>query len=329
MSNILLIGAGQLGSRHLQGLAKNKEYLNIFVIEPNKDNQRVALERFRQIPGYISHDLQMNDDMSALPDLPYDMVIIATNADIRATITEKLVSKFKINYIIFEKVAFQNDQQFEQILTLLEEKKISSWVNCPKRYYPFYQTLKLLLSETGPLTLKVDGIEWGLACNSIHHIDLLSYLSGEIYFEPAESKLDNLIYDSKRKGFIEFYGTISGISQSGNRFSLNCNRKTDENEQPFQVITIANDEQVIKVNEANGNVSFYKQGHLEPYKTETIKVLNQSDLTDTEINQIIQSGKSLLPSLAESYEIHKPLLRILKKQYETTLGFSIENLPIT
>ena len=45
MYNILLIGAGQLGSRHLQGLMKCPLPARIEVIEPSEKNRNTAIER--------------------------------------------------------------------------------------------------------------------------------------------------------------------------------------------------------------------------------------------------------------------------------------------
>ena len=44
--NCAIIGAGQLGSRHLQGLLSyKKESLNIFIIDPSDDSLFIAKQR--------------------------------------------------------------------------------------------------------------------------------------------------------------------------------------------------------------------------------------------------------------------------------------------
>lgn len=47
--NIVLIGAGQLGSRHLQGLKKIYTAVNIDVVDPNIDSISIAKERYEQV----------------------------------------------------------------------------------------------------------------------------------------------------------------------------------------------------------------------------------------------------------------------------------------
>ena len=45
--NIAIVGAGQLGSRHLQGLAKSSNQLRIYVVDP--DNKALSLSEKRYL----------------------------------------------------------------------------------------------------------------------------------------------------------------------------------------------------------------------------------------------------------------------------------------
>ena len=47
---IAIIGAGQLGSRHLQGLTKIKQDIHITVIDPNPSALEIARQRFVEMP---------------------------------------------------------------------------------------------------------------------------------------------------------------------------------------------------------------------------------------------------------------------------------------
>ncbi len=46
MFNVAIIGAGQLGSRHLQGLKLSSSPLSITVMDSNDESLRVAKERY-------------------------------------------------------------------------------------------------------------------------------------------------------------------------------------------------------------------------------------------------------------------------------------------
>jgi hypothetical protein len=325
----MVIGAGQLGSRHLQGLAKSEEPFTIVVVDPNTSNLEVAINRFKEIAGYERHDLFSYKTLQEIPNQILDVVIIATNADVRAMITKQLVKLFEVRNIIFEKVAFQSENQFLEIIELLQTKKIKSWVNCPRRNFPIYQKLKEYLRDKGPINLEVDGVEWGLACNSVHQIDLLAYLSGEFKYTTNQNNLDNKIYPSKREGFIEFYGSFSGESISGNSFTLTCNQKKEVDEKPYLKLVLTTETETIIINEVAGKADFIKTGMQAPYKEESFNLIYQSSLTNVQVDQILNEGKSFLPTIEESYQIHKPLLKILKTHYQNVTGKEIELLSIT
>ncbi|NVO08508.1 MAG: Gfo/Idh/MocA family oxidoreductase [Bacteroidales bacterium] len=327
--NIMVIGAGQLGSRHLQGLAKSEEPFTIAVVDPNTSNLEVAINRFKEIAGYERHDLFSYKSLQEIPNLILDVVIIATNADVRAMITKQMVELFEVRNIIFEKVAFQSENQFLEIIELLQTKKIKSWVNCPRRHFPFYQYLKEYLSDKGPISMEVNGVDWGLACNAVHQIDLLAFLSGETRFQVVENLLHEKIYQSKRQNFIEFYGSFSGKSISGNHFKLSCEVKKDDGDKPFLTHQISIQGETILIKESQGVSEFYKEDAKIPYRTEEVKMMYQSGLTNLQVKQILDTGLSHLPTLEESFEIHKPLLSVLNEQYFKILGKRINELPIT
>ena len=45
MRNILIVGAGEIGSRHLQGIAAVKEKLSISVIDPSIDSLNLSKKK--------------------------------------------------------------------------------------------------------------------------------------------------------------------------------------------------------------------------------------------------------------------------------------------
>ena len=47
--NIGLIGAGQIGSRHLQGLAKSTLQYKIYVVDPDEKSLSVAKIRYQEV----------------------------------------------------------------------------------------------------------------------------------------------------------------------------------------------------------------------------------------------------------------------------------------
>jgi saccharopine dehydrogenase-like NADP-dependent oxidoreductase len=64
MNRILLVGAGQLGSRHLQGLARSENILEIHIVDPSEKNLEISISRFQEIDGYNKHVIKTYTDIS-------------------------------------------------------------------------------------------------------------------------------------------------------------------------------------------------------------------------------------------------------------------------
>ncbi|MBC8146778.1 MAG: Gfo/Idh/MocA family oxidoreductase [Bacteroidetes bacterium] len=138
--NIAVIGAGQLGSRHLQGLAKSSKEFQIYVIDPNENALILAKQRFEEVSKSTNSIVSYRQSMSDLPGT-IDLAIIATTANVRRKIIENLLDKCSIKYLILEKVVFQKSEDFKPIQKRLLEKGVKAWVNCARRSYSFYKNL--------------------------------------------------------------------------------------------------------------------------------------------------------------------------------------------
>ena len=69
--------------------------------------------------------------------------------------------------------------------------------------------------------MHVYGNDWGLACNGIHFLDLFTWLNGVDQISFNTNRLDHMVYESKREGFVEFYGNMEGIAK-GAQVQLTC-----------------------------------------------------------------------------------------------------------
>ena len=119
MSNTVLIsGAGQLGSRYLQGLVKCSSPLNIWVSDPSNASLALAGERWKVAGGAKSkHSLQFVNSIVSLP-MKVDIAIIATNADVRADVVEALASRIKVRFWVLEKVLAQSQKDLDRLIHL-------------------------------------------------------------------------------------------------------------------------------------------------------------------------------------------------------------------
>ena len=325
LPHIAIIGAGNLGSRHLQGLNQINRKISISVIDPNKYSLETAKKRFdkKKINKFIksiSYATKMNKLKGNI-----DLVIIATNADVRKVVIEKLLNRVSVRYMVLEKVAFQSVRDFRTVIALLEANDTKAWVNCTRRMYPFYRLLKAKLKTDNNISMQVEGGDWGLASNSIHMLDLFAFLTGETQLVIDASGLDLKIYRSKRKDFIELGGKLEASSNRGDQLILIDDKKSRKP----ALQQIASDNHRYFINQSKGTVSFSHKKNGWKKKEEVFVVPHQSELTHLVVQQIMDNGQSYLTSLKESFLLHKPMFDAYNTHLTSVVGKDYEVCPIT
>lgn len=324
MFNITIIGAGQLGSRHLQGLALIDIPVNIQVLDTSLTSLEVAKERYNQMA--LNDSIKSISFLQSIDDLPtkLDLVIIATNANVRCFIIKELLAKRTVSDFVLEKVVFQNVSDFEDVTKLFADKGIKAWVNCPRRMFPFYKELKSKLSNDGPISISVQGGNWGLACNSIHYFDLLSDFSNSSKLKVSTDFLDKEILDSKRAGYIELSGLLLGQIDD-NRISLYSGKSEGS-----IIMTIKSDSYLLILEEGLGycRISDLKSNWMS--REESTKIVYfQSELSHIFAKDILLKRECDLTSFKESYDIHKAFLKEILKYYNNMTNAKNKLCPIT
>jgi predicted dehydrogenase len=221
MKNAAVLGAGQLGSRHLQSLAQAKINMQIHIVEPSAQAAALAKQRLDEIkPSEYTKTFQFHTELKTLPE-NLELVIVATNADIRFSLIKDLVSLKKVKNMILEKVLFQRKNDFLAAAQIFEEQKINVWVNHPRRMYPFYHKVKASLNQSNAVTFQLSGGNWAIASNGLHFVDLFGFLTSSNNFEIVQNLLDQKLINSRRPGYYEASGTL--IGKSGKHIcELNC-----------------------------------------------------------------------------------------------------------
>ena len=282
MLQIALIGAGQLGSRHLQGLALLDRPARVTVVDPFDSSLATAKERFAQ----IAQDRVEAVFTRSFADLParLDGAVVATGADTRRAAIERLLERSRVQVAMLEKVLFQRLDDYAAVGALLEKSGTRAWVNCSQRLWPFFSDLRPRTLGKSDVRITVRGAQWGLGCNAIHNLDLLPFLTGDGQLR-LETALDAGTVPSKRPGFIEFTGTLSAFGERGNRVIQTSDREGDA---PFEI--------AVETPELQAT---WRNGDSTPF---------QSQLTHTVIAEMIDRGTSALPAYAESARMHIAML---------------------
>lgn len=323
MKKLLIVGAGQLGSRHLQGLVKLPGGNKIYIIDPSEDALGNAHIRANEIQH--SHDIYFFQNWSELPN-SFDLAIVATNSIIRERITRQLLESFHVTFLILEKVLFPNLTAYHQIAELLEKNQTPCWVNHPRRMFEHYQQAKQNLLPNVPTTFQAVGGNWGLGCNGLHLLDIFSYLDGSKLLSINTDFLDDVIHTSKREGYIEFTGTIFGEFSSGSTFQITSWVGTPS---PITVtIFQSNTRYVIQ---ESGTPQVIRLCHDSNYKSEIqeFTALYQSTLTTNLAAQLFETMKCDLPRFDESRLIHEKFIAALLSKYNQLTNRENTICPIT
>lgn len=223
MKNVLLIGCGNIGFRHLQALGSAVEggqALEITVVEPNRAAHERIADHLATLGAAASTTL-----LSDLPPGPgqYDLAIFATNSAARRAAFDAADRRFSLKSVVFEKVLFPTLGDLGAVAVALRENRIEGYVNCGRRTAPGYQSLRSELSAR-PVDITVDGANYGLGSNAIHFLDLAEFLNSASIVELNTSGLRPGSVPSKRDGYIEVFGTIEARLSNGATIRITCDQ---------------------------------------------------------------------------------------------------------
>ena len=238
---IVIIGMGNIGKRWLESILAIRSEKDVFCIEINEIVAKELQERYKE-------RITVYTQISMLPR-EIDLCAITSTADVRRKIFDDIVDHCLVKYIVFEKVLFQKESDYYHVLNELESRKIKGWVNCTRREMPPCKKLKSRLDSGSYFTLCAGGNHWGLGCNGVHIIDFAAYLGGIDGLEINTSGLIGPVVESKRKGFYEFRGTITGKSGKCRSFQIS---DTGSDVMTPLVITINSDAGCYVIDETNG-----------------------------------------------------------------------------
>lgn len=321
--SVAIIGCGNLGSRHLQALKLSSKNLNLTVCESDDTARAIAQERYDQIKGSRSiKSIEYLSDYKKIHDRQ-DVIIIATSAGPRYDIATWIVKNVKVKYMILEKVVFQEIDQLNQFEKLIHEKKIKVWINCPRRMFSYYKKLKDKLCSVDKVDMKINGMNWGMACNSIHILDLYQYFTCCKNFLFNNDFLIQNAYDSKRKGYKEFFGEFFIETERG-KISFACKNGNEM----YSFIEIETELIKIMLFESSMKAIVVNKKTGETYE-ETIDIQFQSNLTNIAVEQLLDKGDCELTKYEESAVLHKVILQCFLNHINKTSEMEEQRCPIT
>lgn len=322
MKNVVIIGVGNLGKRHLEGLMPSNHDLAIYCVDPSQaslDNAAATIAskdlRGKEVRFYTSFD--------AIPE-QIDLAIIATNSKNRLEAVKQLLSKSRVANMILEKVLFPALREYEEAAQILAQYSVEAWVNCPRRLNETYVNLRGLLGGAGKFHMSVFGNKWGMGSNTIHFLDLFVFLAGSKRIEVDLGGLNKQVAEARRAGYVDFHGSITALDDRGCTCAIH---DLDGHESSIyinifsrdHVVQIRENDEMVLIDLLNG------QGRVSyPHRMEY-----QSQLTYKVADRILDGTDPGLTSFHESVMIHEPLIAGLIGFFGNRESTGVDSIAIT
>jgi hypothetical protein len=324
MKEIVIVGTGQVGSRHLQGLSLLPSPANIYCVDLSPESRELARRRWESVQTE-RHHVSYFESITDLPVSEIDLGIIATTSPHRWDVFETLIDAVDIEYVIFEKILFQQFEAYESVQKTLDDNGISAWVNCARRSQDVYQRIKQEFTGR-PIDIEVIGNDWALASNGIHFVDLFSWLTDSAEMEWDRSLLENKIYQNKRDGFKEVMGRLTATNGEST-LTLRAFDAPETNPAvrisgPTQQWNIWEDQELLI------QQSFSDDSGISMEQSE-IALEYQSELTGLVADAIFQGGTCSLTGFTESSRYHIPYLETIRNHINDVESNQWDICPIT
>ena len=312
IADVALVGLGNIGLRHLQGLRTIAPHIRLWGVDPNPDARTRAAQEWEPYSveegGFVESVTQLQPGLQT--------AIIATSARGRFELLCGLLPKLHGSALVLEKVAFSSIREMDAAGELLQTTGKTATVNCARRLWPLYRYLSGKLVGQR-FDLSVRGRNLGLGSNGIHFLDLLQMLAGveEIHLT---SWAGRSIIPSKRAGYFEARGVLEAATANGSTIAISVL----EDDPASIEISLRIDAGSVVVDELRGAVSsaLVWEGGRPPY---------QSELSGGIVRQILGGKGSGLSSFTASRGAHKVLFSALADYFSQGGIDTSDGVPVT
>ena len=317
MKNFLIIGVGSIGRRHIESIAVLKLNFNIHTVDPLSQNLKIAENLFNKKNDNKFNKNYFNylDIKKIDTNLDIDIAIIATTANVRFTILKNLIKNIKIKFLLLEKIAFDNIRDYEKAMVIVNKNKIPTYINFPRRLNNYYNKLKTKLNNhNNNIFMSFVGNNWGFASNSFHNLDLFMFLTNSKKIKNISSEISKKLYTSNRKNFVELKGYFTFNNEFNDKIIMQDFKNLNSNKNSmYGGIKIETEKTTYIIYENYNKVLEKDKKNQAKIKIDNIKIDNQSSLTSKLFLKILNKKNIKLPTLKESFIVHKSILEIFNK----------------
>lgn len=306
-ATVCVVGAGQLGSRHLQSLAALAERCTLHAVDPSPDAQALARARM----GSAGDVLQFHKSSRELPRT-IDVAIVATGARERRKTLEDLYSHCDVAFLILEKVLFQSVADCLWARDFLLCRQTRAWVNFPRRVQPAYEHIQKAILPGQRLEIRVTGSRWGLATSAVHFLDLVLFLTG--HSTVTINRFEGQRFPSVRHAdCVECTGYLEGEGAPGQVYSITA---WPDGSAPLRVTIDAPECRWIVDEQGNQTITS-ETSVARGWRTDSLThpFLYQSQLTALIVEHLLTAGCCELSDYETALQSHIPFLRCWNRYF--------------
>lgn len=318
MTKVAIVGTGALGARHLQALARLGGPMRVDLVDPVPAARERAVVLLAEAGG-VKGEVRQYSRIGELASLP-DLAIVATNARDRLAAVQQLCS-LGCPALILEKVLFTRREEYALAEDAIRKAGARAWVNCVRRAAPRFHRLQELIAGR-PISYRVEGFNWGLACNVIHHLDEWLFLSG-VQAATLTGSFEPKMILARRQGYFEVSGNVSG---EAGPHAFGAVGLVKQGLPGDRTVAIRCEDAEFLVGQTSQDLVIRSGGYViacEPYP-----VAMQSEATAWHVAAILAGGEPSLPRYEESAKLHLALLDVLMPHFQS-LNPSLTECPIT
>ena len=188
--DVCVIGVGGIGKFHLRS-AINAGFHSVGLdpLVQGDDNCKIV------------------SDFKEILDYQVRVFIISTNANLHFAYLERIHEFYPKSAIVIEKPLFSTAKEYRLFNEINQRHDGNIYVNLPFLYSAKF--LPYEITDLGNLvSYQATGGNWGLGCNILHDISILTKIKGKVYSPKKVSTLVISVLNSKREGYYELLGTV-------------------------------------------------------------------------------------------------------------------------
>ena len=271
---ICVVGVCNIGMRYVQGISKTFPDAQLVLIDCDarlKELAQLALGNVLLLPSL--------DDI----DVPIDLFVVSTSCESRLSIYKRCLA-LNPKYIILEKYLFKSRQEYQECLALTRVPTfVNQWMYGSKTFG--------CLFENDVNSVELRGSGWGLACNSVHWMDVFKRHMNITHLQVGSGTVISEVFSSKRLGYEEIFGELVFEDK--------------DSEKTFKLVDLP-DPSLVNMQKitVDGKVYTFDYGKI----MEGEKVLSHfpyfSELIGGIVGEILAYGSCHLPLLEESISQH-------------------------